>query len=148
MKNSVYSEVLKFKKKYKGTIAFRLKRHSEILEKHLNPGEKVLYAFAGQKNSYAIALPNTFVVAVTNQRLLFARKRLFFGSFFYSITPDLFNDLKANTGLLWGRVIIDTIKEVAIINNLSKKSLDEVETEITQHLMKEKKKYHHREDSK
>ena len=74
-----YKKVLEFKKKYKGTLAFRLKAHCKVLDKHLNPGEKIVYVFAGQKNSSSIAVPNTFVVALTNKRLLFARKRLFFG---------------------------------------------------------------------
>ena len=68
----VYNKVKKFKKKYKGTVAFRLKAHSEVLEKHLNPGEEVLYVFAGQKNNSSIAVPNTFIVALTNKRLVFA----------------------------------------------------------------------------
>lgn len=137
----VYSKVKKFKKKYKGTVAFRLKAHSEILEKHLNPGEEVLYVFAGQKNNSSIAVPNTFIIALTNKRLVFARKRLFFGYFFYSVTPDMFNDLKANSGVLWGKIVIDTVKELAIISNISKSALSEIETEITEYMMREKKKY-------
>lgn len=137
----VYNKVKEFKKKYKGTVAFRLKAHSEVLEKHLNPGEEVLYIFAGQKNNSSIAVPNTFIVALTNKRLVFARKRLFFGYFFYSVTPDMFNDLKANSGVLWGKIIIDTVKELAIISNISKSALSEIETEITEYMMREKKKY-------
>ena len=137
----VYNKVKEFKKKYKGTVAFRLKAHSEVLEKHLNPGEEVLYVFAGQKNNSSIAVPNTFIVALTNKRLVFARKRLFFGYFFYSVTPDMFNDLKANSGVLWGKIIIDTVKELAIISNISKSALSEIETEITEYMMREKKKY-------
>ena len=116
----MYNEVLKFKKKYPSTIAFRLKEHCKVLEKHLNPGEKVIYIFAGQKNAHSIAIPNTFVIALTSERLVFARKRLFFGYFFYAITPDMFNDLKVNSGILWGKIMIDTVKEFAVISNLSK----------------------------
>jgi len=141
VKMDVYNKVKKFKKKYKGTVAFRLKAHSEVLEKHLNPGEEVLYVFAGQKNNSSIAVPNTFIVALTNKRLVFARKRLFFGYFFYSVTPDMFNDLKANSGVLWGKIVIDTVKELAIISNISKSALSEIETEITEYMMREKKKY-------
>ena len=47
---SVYKKVLKFKKKYPNTIAWRLKENSEIVQKHLNPGEELIYAFAAQKN--------------------------------------------------------------------------------------------------
>jgi len=141
VKMDVYNKVKEFKKKYKGTIAFRLKAHSEVLEKHLNPGEEVLYVFAGQKNNSSIAVPNTFIIALTNKRLVFARKRLFFGYFFYSVTPDMFNDLKANSGVLWGKIVIDTVKELAIISNISKSALSEIETEITEYMMREKKKY-------
>jgi hypothetical protein len=141
VKMDVYNKVKKFKKKYKGTVAFRLKAHSEVLEKHLNPGEEVLYVFAGQKNNSSIAVPNTFIIALTNKRLVFARKRLFFGYFFYSVTPDMFNDLKANSGVLWGKIVIDTVKELAIISNISKSALSEIETEITEYMMREKKKY-------
>lgn len=145
---SVYQEVLKFKRKYPGTWAFRLRKHCEILESHLNPGEEVIYVFAGQKNYNSIALPNTFVVALTNKRLLFARKRVLFGSFFYAVTPDMFNDLKANSGIIWGKIIIDTIKELAYISNIDKRALNEIETMITEYMMKEKKKYGLRKDSK
>ena len=137
----MYNEVLKFKKKYPSTIAFRLKEHCKVLEKHLNTGEKVIYIFAGQKNAHSIAIPNTFVIALTSERLVFARKRLFFGYFFYAITPDMFNDLKVNSGILWGKIMIDTVKEFAVISNLSKDSLSEIETKITQYMMNEKKKY-------
>ena len=137
----MYNEVLKFKKKYPSTIAFILKEHCKVLEKHLNSGEKVIYIFAGQKNAHSIAIPNTFVIALTSERLVFARKRLFFGYFFYAITPDMFNDLKVNSGILWGKIMIDTVKEFAVISNLSKDSLSEIETKITQYMMNEKKKY-------
>lgn len=144
----MYNEVLKFKKKYPSTIAFRLKEHCKVLEKHLNPGEKVIYIFAGQKNAHSIAIPNTFVIALTSERLVFARKRLFFGYFFYAITPDMFNDLKVNSGIIWGQIVIDTVKELAYISNVSKDALDEIETAITEYMMEEKKKYPQRKDTK
>ena len=143
-----YKKVLEFKKKYKGTLAFRLKAHCKVLDKHLNPGEKIVYVFAGQKNSSSIAVPNTFVVALTNKRLLFARKRLFFGYCFYAVTPDMFNDLKVNSGIIWGQIVIDTVKELAYISNVSKDALDEIETAITEYMMEEKKKYPQRKDAK
>ena len=143
-----YKKVLEFKKKYKGTLAFRLKAHCKVLDKHLNPGEKIVYVFAGQKNSSSIAVPNTFVVALTNKRLLFARKSLFFGYFFYSLTPDMFNDLKVNSGIIWGQIVFDTVKELAYISNVSKDALDEIETAITEYMMEEKKKYPQRKDAK
>lgn len=143
----LYEKVIKFNKKHPGTLAFRVKEHCEVLEKHLNPDEKVIYIFTGQKNAKSIAIPNTFVVALTNKRLLFARKRLLFGYFFYAVTPDMFNDLKVTSGLIWGKITIDTVKELAIISNISKDALDEIETTITEYMMQEKRKYVAQKDS-
>lgn len=141
-----YEQVKKFMKRHPGTIAFRLKEHCKILDKHLNPDETIKYVFAGQKNNSSISTPNTFVIALTDKRLLFARKRLMFGYFFYAVTPDMFNDLKVNSGIIWGKIIIDTVKELAIISNISKDALSEIETSITQHMAEEKKKYFPKKD--
>ena len=137
-----YDLVSKFLKRYTGTIAFRVKEHCKVLDKHINPDEKFSYVFVGQKNANSIAFPNTFVVALTDKRLLFARKRFVFGYFFYAVTPDMFNDLKVSSGLIWGKIEIDTVKEHAIFSNLSKDCLDEIETKITQYMMNEKRKNH------
>lgn len=141
-----YEQVKKFMKRHPGTIAFRLREHCNILDKHLNPDETIKYVFAGQKNNSSISTPNTFVIALTDKRLLFARKRLLFGYFFYAVTPDMFNDLKVNSGIIWGKIIIDTVKELAIISNISKDALSEIETSITQHMAEEKKKYFSKKD--
>ena len=137
----VYKKVKEFMRRHPMTVAFRLGAHSKILERHLNPDEKLLYVFAGQKNNSSIGLPNTFIVGLTNNRLLFARKRLFFGYFFYSITPDLFNDLKVESGMIWGRILVDTVKELAVISNIAISALSEIETAITVNMMEEKQKY-------
>ena len=46
-------------------------------------------------------------------------------------------------GLIWGKITIDTIKEKVILTNLPKKSLDEIETVISNYMMEAKKKYYH-----
>jgi len=137
----VYQEALKFKKRYPGTVAWRLKKHCERVEDHLNPDEEVLYVFVGQRNNNFYDIISTSVFAITNKRLLIANDRLIFGYFLYSITPDMFNDLTVYAGLIWGKVKIDTIKELVYVSNLSKKSLDEIETKVTEYMMEEKKKY-------
>ena len=91
---SVYERVLEFKYNYPTTIAWRLKQNANIVQKHLNPGEEVLYVFAAQKNNNPLDILSTAVVALTNQRILIGRKRVIFGYFLDSITPDMFNDLK------------------------------------------------------
>jgi hypothetical protein len=139
--NEVIEMVLKFKQKYPWTIGFRTRRHCEIIQLHLNPGERVFYAFTAQKNDTPFDVFTSCVVALTNKRILIAQKRLVFGYFFYAITPDMFNDLKVKMGLVWGKVYIDTIKELVILSNISRKALPEIETKITQYMMREKKKY-------
>lgn len=137
----VYDEALKFKRKYPGTVAWRLKKHSKVVEEHLNPDEEVLYAFTGQRNNEFYDMISTSVFIITNKRLLIGQKRLLFGYFLYSITPDMFNDLSVISGLIWGKVCIDTINEQVYVSNLSKRSLDEIETKVTEYMMEEKKEY-------
>ncbi len=144
--NKVYEEALRFKRRYPGTIAWRLKKHCQRIEEHLNPDEEVLYVFTGQKNNKFYDIISTAVFAITNKRLLIANDRLLFGYFLYSITPDMFNDLTVYSGLIWGKVAIDTVKEIVYVSNLSKKSLDEIETKVTEYMMEEKKKYAIRND--
>lgn len=148
MENSVYKQVLKFKEKYPMTIGWRLKQNSSVVEKHLNPGEEVIYAFVAQKNDSPFNIFETSVIALTNKRILIGRKRVVFGYFLNSITPDMYNDLKISSGIMWGKVYIDTIKEFVTLSNISVDALTEIETEITEYMMEEKKKYGRREKEK
>lgn len=138
---TVYEYVKQFKKKYPLTIAWRLKAHSKIVERHLNPGEEVLYAFVAQKNDTYAEMTRTFVIALTNRRLLIGQKRLIYGYLLLSITPDLFNDLTVRSDMLWGTIIIDTLKERVKLTNIQNEALPEIETVITDYMMKEKQKY-------
>lgn len=144
----VYELAREFKRKYPSTVAWRIKAHSKVIEKHLNPDEEVLYVFLGQKNKSSFDFTNTNVIALTNKRLLFATKRVMFGYFFTSVTPDMFNDLTVKQGMLWGRIVIDTVKEEIRLSNIDKNALPEVETHITEYMMEEKKKYGIREKKK
>lgn len=138
---SIYEQLKQFKKKYPLTISWRLKKHAKIIEKHLNPNEKVLYAFAAQKNNNPFDIITTYAVVITNERILLASKRMIFGYFLISITPDMFNDLTVKMGFIWGKVIIDTIKEEVILSNIQREALNEIETNVTEYIMEEKKKY-------
>ena len=142
---SLYDQVLYFKNRYKGGVSWRLKKHCAVIDKHLNPGEEVIFAFAGQKNNEFYNIFTTCVVALTNKRLLIGQKRVMWGYFFRDITPDMYNDLRVYQGLIWGHIIIDTLKEVVILSNLPKSGLNEIETQITEFMMQEKKKYPLRE---
>ena len=143
-----YKLVRKFKNKYPLTIAWRLRQHSEVIQEHMNPGEKILYVFAGQKNDSPLDIVNTNIVALTDKRIMVATKRLVFGYFFKSITPDMYNDLTVNKGMIFGTVIIDTIKEVIKITNIDPAALNEIETNITEIMLKQKKELARREREK
>ena len=139
--NKTYERLKEFKAKYPSTIAWRLKAHSKVIEKHLNPGETVNFVFAAQKGYSTFDIFSTFVVVLTNKRILLAQKRVLWGYTYLSVTPDMFNDLTVLSGMIWGKVYIDTVKETIILSNVSKAALDDIETQITEYMMTEKKKY-------
>lgn len=143
---TIYDMVKEFKHKYPLTIGWRYKKNAAIIERHLNPGEVVQYAFIAQKNDHMLDILGSAVVALTNERLLIGGKRVALGYFFDSVTPDLFNDLKVSSGLIWGKVYIDTVKEFITLSNISKPALVEVETRITAYMIEQKKKYAPRQD--
>lgn len=141
MKSPLYRKVIDFKRKYPWTIAWRLGQHCKIIDMHLNPGETIKFAFAAQKNDNPFDIITTYVVALTNKRILLGQKRLLFGYLYTAITPDMFNDLNVKMGLIWGTVHIDTVKEVVVLSHIQREALIEIETEITEYMMHEKKKY-------
>ena len=44
--------------------------------------------------------------------------------------------------MIFGKVIIDTAKEVVVLTNIDKKALIEIETEISEMMMSAKKEYY------
>lgn len=120
-----------FRRKYPLTIGWRLKKHSKLLLEHLHDDEVIRYAFYAQKNNSSLDVTSTGIIAVTNKRLVIARDRVVIGYFFDSITADMFNDLKVRSGIIWGKIIIDTINELVILSNISKSALQEIEEEVT-----------------
>ena len=147
-RKNVYEEIKKFKRKYHLSIMWRIKRHCKIIEKHLNTDEKVLYAFAAQKNDNPLDIVSTYAVVLTSKRLILGRKRLVFGYFFDSITPEMFNDLNVMASLIWGKIYIDTINEHVTLSNIDKKALPEIETMISSYMIKEKRKLGLKRESK
>ena len=137
----VYEKIKEFKAKYPATVAWRLKAHSKVVEKYLNPGEEVRFAFPAQKGNSSIDIFSTFIVVLTNKRILLAQKRVLWGYTYLAITPDMFNDLTVSSGIIWGKLYIDTVKETVMLSNIAKGAMDDIETEITEYMMEEKKKY-------
>ena len=138
---SIYQNIKRFKKKFPLTAAWRLKANSNVVQLHLNPEEEVKYVFTGQKNNKFYDIFSTCVVAITNKRIIIGRKRLIFGYMFDSIMPYMYNHLNVRAGLIWGKVIIDTIKEEIVLSNIDKSALDEIETNISESMMALKKMY-------
>ena len=137
----VYEQARAFKKKYPLTVAWRIKANSKIIERHLNPGEVVKYVFCGQKNNKFYDIFSSGVIAITNERIIIGRKRLFFGYALDSVMPYMYNDLNIRTRIIWGKVIIDTVKEVIVFSNIDKAAMEEVETNISENMMRLKRKY-------
>lgn len=137
--SNCYNLIKEFMRKYPMTIAWRLKSHCKIIDKYLNDGENILYMFTGQKNDGSINVLNTYVIVFTNKRIMVATKRVLFGYFLKSITPDMYNDLTIHRGLIWGRITLDTMKEVITITNIDVNALNEIETNITEIVLKQKK---------
>lgn len=138
---SAYELALEFKKRHPMTVAWRIKKNAAVVDKHLNKDEKILYAFVAQKNNNPFNIWGTAVIAITDKRIIIGRKRVVIGYFLNSITPDMFNDLKIVSGIIWGKVYIDTVKEFIALSNVAKSALDEIETAVTSYMMEEKKQY-------
>ncbi|MBO5138256.1 MAG: PH domain-containing protein [Bacilli bacterium] len=141
MAANIYDMVAEFKKKYPLTIGWRYRKNASVIEKHLNEGEYVQYAFIAQKNNNPINILGSAVIALTNKRIIIGRKRVVIGYFLDSITPDMFNDLKIVGGLIWGKVYIDTVKEFIILSNISNDALAEIESQISSYMMEQKRLY-------
>jgi hypothetical protein len=140
----VYEQVRMFKAKYPHTITwFRLRKHAAVVEKHLNPDEEPIYTFAGQKDGNPLSIFNTCVVCLTNKRIIIGQDSIVVDYTLNSITPELFNDMQVYSGVLFGKVTIDTIKETIEISNLDKRSLAEIESSVTSFMLAEKKKFAH-----
>ena len=144
----VYNQILKFKAKYPWTISWRLGWNASVVEKHINPDEKILYSFAAQKNDNPLDFVTTYALVLTDKRILLGSKRLIFGYFYTAITPDMFNDLTIKMGVIWGKVYIDTVKEVVKFSNIQREALAEIETAISTYMLEEKKKYQNKEEGK
>ncbi len=148
MRTKVYDYVKEFKKKYPLSIMWRLKANSKVVDRFVNPDEKVIYAFAAQKSRGSLDIFSTAVIALTDKRIIIGRKRLLFGYFIDSITPDMFNDLKVLANIIWGKVYIDTAKEFVTLSNIDKGALDEIETAISAYMLEKKKLYPNRNQDK
>lgn len=139
-KNEIYEKAKEFKRKYPKTVAFRIKAHAKVAANFVGSDEEVKYVFVAQKNFKSFDFINTNIIVLTDKRIIVATKRIVFGYFFRMITPDMFNDLTIKNGIIWGKVIIDTIKEKVILSNVDSNALAEIDDNITMYMLEQKKK--------
>lgn len=139
--NIILEKALAFKRKYPRTVAFRIKAHAKVMSKYIDGDEEVRYVFLAQKNPDSFDFLNTNIVVLTDKRILLATKRIVFGYFFKMITPEMFNDLTIKNGLMWGKVIIDTVKEKVVLSNIDSNALAEIDDNITMYMLEIKRKY-------
>ena len=139
-KNIIYEKAKEFKRKYPSTVAFRIKAHAKVAARFIGDDEVVKYVFVAQKNFNSFEIINTNIIVLTDKRIIVATKRLVFGYFFRMITPDMFNDLTIKNGLIWGKVIIDTINEKVVLSNIGSNALAEIDDNITMYMIEEKRK--------
>ena len=146
MYEEIYKRAKEFKKKYPLTVAFRIKPHAKMISKFINEDETVRYVFLGQKNTNSYDILNTNIIVLTDKRILVGTKRIVFGYFYKMITAEMFNDLTLKRGLIWGKIIIDTVKEKVMLSNIDPRALSEIESNIAIPMLEEKKKYGFREN--
>jgi hypothetical protein len=53
----------------------------------------------------------------------------------------MYNDFSVKSGIIWGTIGIDTIKETVWVSNLSKAAMPEIETIVTTFMQEMKKSY-------
>ena len=138
--DGIYKEVSDYLKRYPMTLAWRIRQHSKVISKHLNKDEDVYYVFPAQKNPDSLNIFTTCLVALTNKRILIAQKRVLWGYNMTSITPDMFNDFELSKGLIFGKLDIDTVKEVIRLSNIDSKALVEIETNLSEYILEIKPK--------
>lgn len=136
----IYKEVSGYLKRYPFTFAWRIAQHSKVIAKHLNKDEDIYYVFPAQRNPDSFNVFTTCLVALTNKRILIAQKRVLWGYNITSITPDMFNDFELSKGLIFGKLDIDTVKEIIRLSNLDPKALVEIETNLSEYILEIKPK--------
>lgn len=136
----IYKEVSEYLTRYPFTFAWRIRQHVKVICKHLNSDEEVYYVFPAQRNPESINIFATCLIALTNKRILIGQKRVLWGYNITSITPDMFNDFELSKGLIFGKLDIDTVKEVIRLSNLDPKALVEIETNLSEYILEIKPK--------
>ena len=88
-------------------------KHFKIIEDNLMDGEKVYTAFIGLHNYISLTKhDNNFAYAITNKRIMMAQKSTIAGEKFQTVSLENINDITFQSGIAYGTVTIDTIREI------------------------------------
>ena len=86
-------------------------KHFSLIEKSLSADEDAIMCFIGLHNYISPTKHNNnYAYAITKKRIIMAQKQLI-GEALQSVFLDNINDITFTTGLLFGIITFDTIKE-------------------------------------
>lgn len=86
-------------------------KHFEIIANNLQADESVELVFIGLHNyQSATKHDNNYAYAITNKRIMMAQKKVI-GSNFQTVSLDNINDITFTTGMVFGIITVDTMKE-------------------------------------
>lgn len=87
-------------------------KHFKIIEKNLLSDEEVKMPFIGLHNSISFSKHDgNFAYALTNKRIVMAQQKAITGEIFQTVSLNNVNDITFQSGLIYGKLTIDTIKE-------------------------------------
>lgn len=87
-------------------------KHFKIIALNLMDGEDVLMTFIGLHNYRSTTKHNNhFAYAITNKRFILAQKNAIAGEVFQTVYLDNINDITFSSGVAFGVMTIDTIRE-------------------------------------
>lgn len=102
-------------------------KHFKVIEDNLTPDEEVLMTFIGLHNYISTTKHDSnYAYAITNKRIIMAQKKLI-GENVKLVLLDNLNDVSLQTGIVFGIINFDTIKEefnVAVAKNHARPIFD------------------------
>lgn len=109
-------------------------KHFQLIADNLKKDEKVILSFIGLHNYISTTKhDNNFAYVLTNKRFILAQKKVV-GEAFQTISLDNINDITFESGMTFGIVTVDTIKEKFNIalnkyyaKNISNRLLEELD---------------------
>lgn len=104
-------------------------KHFKIITDNMMEDEEVIFPFIGLHNFISVSNHDSnYAYAVTNKRILMGQKTVL-GENFQSVNWDNINDISFTAGPLFGKVTIDTFKEVFNVG-LDKDSAKKINNKI------------------